>query len=141
MLFRSVFEPELRNFVALTRNCQYENVYFFRAALGKKEDRWGHINKTNQETNTGMHKVIGKEDGHIPIMTIDELNLPRCDLIQLDIEGGEPNAIRGAEQTIAKWKPVVITEGNHGEVRSLLEKYDYIEAGVSHADFIYRPKE
>lgn len=136
-----VFEPDNLNFTALVRNCQYENVYFFRAGLGESSGLWGHVQKSSQENNTGMHQVAKMDGGQLPIMSIDSLNLDKCDLIQLDIEGGEPLAIRGAEQTINRCRPVIITEGNHSTVRTPLYAKDYIEVGHSHADYIYVPKE
>jgi len=41
---------------------------------------------------------------------IDELNLPSCGLIQLDIEGYEYFALLGAQNTIEKYHPVIIVE-------------------------------
>ena len=43
------------------------------------------------------------------LTTIDkmvaELNLPRVDFIKMDIEGAEPNALRGGQATLAKFHP------------------------------------
>ena len=45
----------------------------------------------------------------VPLTTIDrltsELNLPRVDFIKMDIEGAEPNALRGAARTVARFHP------------------------------------
>lgn len=45
----------------------------------------------------------------LPLTTIDklvaELELPKVDYIKMDIEGAETNALRGAKETIAKFKP------------------------------------
>jgi FkbM family methyltransferase len=45
----------------------------------------------------------------VPLTTIDhiveELKLSRVDLIKMDIEGAEPNALRGAVQTVARFRP------------------------------------
>jgi hypothetical protein len=45
---------------------------------------------------------------------IDDLNLPSCDLIHLDVEGYEAAALQGAIETIKKFKPVVIIERDSG---------------------------
>jgi hypothetical protein len=55
----------------------------------------------------GIH-VGGK--GVVPTVIIDELNLPSCGLIQLDIEGYEYFALLGAQNTIEKYHPVIIVE-------------------------------
>lgn len=45
----------------------------------------------------------------VPLTTIDhlvaELGLPRVDFIKMDIEGAEPNALRGASDTVARFHP------------------------------------
>jgi FkbM family methyltransferase len=45
----------------------------------------------------------------VPLTTIDhiaqELKLSRLDFIKMDIEGAEPNALRGAVQTVARFQP------------------------------------
>lgn len=41
---------------------------------------------------------------------IDSLRLERCDLIKLDLEGMEPNALIGASVTIGKHRPVLYVE-------------------------------
>lgn len=45
----------------------------------------------------------------LPLTTIDklvaELNLPKVDFIKMDIEGAEVNALKGAKETIAKYRP------------------------------------
>ena len=52
-----------------------------------------------------------EEGGHIAhVTTIDALELGDCDLIYLDIEGGEVAALQGAAETIARCKPVIAVE-------------------------------
>ena len=43
------------------------------------------------------------------MMTIDSLNL-NPDLIQLDVEGFEENALKGAFDTIMRSRPIIIIE-------------------------------
>lgn len=49
-----------------------------------------------------------EDDYEVPFTTIDHLNLPRVDLIKLDIEGYETRALRGAKRTILKYRPVIM---------------------------------
>ena len=53
----------------------------------------------------------------IPLTTIDKLvsdmKLDRVDYIKLDIEGAEPNALTGAKQTLAKYKPRLSVASYH----------------------------
>jgi FkbM family methyltransferase len=47
------------------------------------------------------------------MVTIDSLRLPKVDFIKLDVEGYEPNAIRGAAETIKKHRPWLWVEYNN----------------------------
>jgi FkbM family methyltransferase len=95
----------------------------------KKESQSGHLKIVKKavwdkpetlyfwaqnQDNPGSHRVIGKErPGNVPIdaTTIDaiveELNLPAVDFIKMDIEGAEIHALRGAADTIRRFRPVI----------------------------------
>ena len=66
----------------------------------------------------------------VDVTTIDsimqELTLSRVDFIKMDIEGAEPNAIRGARETIRKHRPrmALATE-------NLPQDYEAVPAGVA----------
>jgi FkbM family methyltransferase len=133
-----VFEPDWTNFHALVRNNYAENVYFFRAGLGA-EPGWGKVNIA-PGVNMGMHTVSSSRHGDLPIMTIDQLNLTRCDLIQLDIEGGEISALRGAKSTIHRFGPDVVAEGDDPRVKNLLDSMEYDAEDKSISDTVYRKR-
>lgn len=112
-LFQAVytFEPDPVCFVALaanTRECR--NVIRLQAALGKGPalvDLW------RRKETSGSQYVSGP--GQLPTLRIDDLGLEMCDLIALDIEGSEFDAVRGAAETIARCHPVVSFEDKgHG---------------------------
>lgn len=42
--------------------------------------------------------------------------IERCDLMKIDVEGYECHVLRGAEQTIHKWKPVIFLEVHMADV-------------------------
>lgn len=48
----------------------------------------------------------------VDVRRLDDILLkrPKLDLIKLDIEGQELSALRGAAQTLSKWKPTIIFE-------------------------------
>lgn len=58
----------------------------------------------------------------VPVRRLDDLfpayNLDRLDFIKIDIEGGELPALRGAEELIQKFRPVVMAEINEGTYAS-----------------------
>jgi FkbM family methyltransferase len=103
------FEPDPYNFACLIKNVPEQNVVKMNAALGHERTLVkvgppdvAHIN------NCGAYQVLGK--GVIPTFLIDDLNLPICDLMYLDIEGYEMFAILGALDTIERCKPVIALE-------------------------------
>lgn len=137
-------EPDALNYECLVRNVP-TNVDHRRAGFGAEP---GSVGLVNVKGNAGAHYVGG--DGEIPVITIDSLNLSACDFLCLDIEGFEPQALRGAEQTIRKYHPVImfeekgLSERYYGVARDTAEKWvlalgvGYKVAAKVRADVILR---
>lgn len=109
------FEPDPFNFYCLVQNCQVDNVVKFQAALGDSVNKSQVSIERLDMTNVGMHRVVNDGDGFIPQFSIDALGLRACDLIQLDVEGYEVHALRGALETIKAYHPVISVETGRGE--------------------------
>jgi FkbM family methyltransferase len=86
----------------------------------------------------------------IDMVTIDALELNEVDFIKLDAEGYEENIARGAEETIALSRPVIVIEQKHamarkfgleprGGVTYLHERHNYRVAKEMSGDFIMVP--
>lgn len=122
--FYTVFtvEPDATNYECLQRNVP-ANVVHRRAGFGVQA---GFIGLTQVQGNAGAHYAA--PDGDIPVVTIDSLKLLACDFLCLDIEGSEPAALRGAEQTIRAYKPVIMFEE-----KGLSERYYGIKRGTAEA--------
>ena len=63
-------------------------------------------------------------------ITIDSLNLQRCDLMKIDVEGGEFDVLNGAHLTLTKYMPVIIletwkTKKNMIKLVNFTQKYGY----------------
>lgn len=56
-------------------------------------------------SEVGFSHLNEKPD--IPVLTIDEMDLPHVDVITMDIEGSEYEALQGAETTIKQDKPIL----------------------------------
>jgi FkbM family methyltransferase len=97
------FEPDPVNFLCLTLNCG-NNVIKTQACVGN-ERKFVNLHKGH---DSGAIHVSGL--GNIPTVIIDDLNLPSCDLIQLDIEGYELFALQGAQRTIEQYCPLIMIE-------------------------------
>lgn len=116
------FEPDYTNFRCLNLNCTESNIIKIQAALG---ERSGFVGLERQANNCGAHSVSGV--GIIPTLRIDDLGLTACDLIQLDIEGYELNALKGAIQTITTFHPLIVVED-----KGLSDKYGTIEGDIAY---------
>jgi FkbM family methyltransferase len=100
------FEPDPLNFECLVANTRgLKHITRFQAALG---DRPGFVGLSVDPQNVGATFVSGA--GLVPVMQIDALGLPGLDYLVLDIEGYELYALRGAETTLDKYRPVVQLE-------------------------------
>lgn len=86
------------------------NVNCVQAALGAKAGLVSMaIDAQNKARgNTGARHV--RAGGKIPVVTIDSLALEQVGFIKLDIEGSEPDALRGAKDTIKRCHPVILFE-------------------------------
>ena len=124
------FEPDPLNFEALLANTDGLNVHAYHAALGAKAGTVSLARNADETTNAGAQYVV--PGGDIVVMTIDELNLPGCDFLQLDVEGAEADALKGGEATILRHRPVIMLEtkelkqgGSAIEATKLLSAWGY----------------
>lgn len=129
------FEPDPLNFFCLVQNCQNPNIIKMQAALGDVHKMVGIWEKDKR--NCGMHQIGA--GGKIPQLRIDDLDLPSCGLIQLDIEGYEINALNGALETIEKFHPVISAENANKQVLDLTLKMGYTSKVISAMDTIFIP--
>jgi len=140
-MFKTVytFEPDPLSFFCLTHNCQRDNIVKMQAALGELPGTVGFA--TIDPNNIGQTKI--HPVGTIPMITIDSLNLPKCDFIHLDVEGGELSVLKGAIRTISAYRPALLIEMGQnilGEPNKFLSYlgYSYIDTSCNDALFIRR---
>lgn len=122
------FEPQSKVFDLLQENVKSNNltnVYCYNNAVG-------HLNRqvemdpysTDGENNyrrisygtDSVFNIAGVQVGaggeSVEMITIDSLDLDRCDFIKIDVEGYEPLVIEGAVETIKKFRPAISYESN-----------------------------
>ena len=106
-IFKTVytFEPDWLNFYCLVKNCPEDNIIKSQACLG---DSPNLVNLSVKDWSRGKSFIKGS--GKYPVYLIDNLGLNECDLIHLDIEGYEYFALKGAINTIKKFKPTIVIE-------------------------------
>jgi len=142
------FEPNPLNFYCLNKNVQNANVIKFQSCLGNVHQLVSlDLPKSyvKKGINIGTYYISGK--GNIPTLLIDDLNLDACDLIHLDIEGFEINAINGATNTIAKYKPTICLEINSAlnnfnysrdAVFDLMQQLNYAQVDHINEDYVFQ---
>lgn len=101
------FEPLEQVYSCLELNVKNLPVEINRFALGSVTDK---IEMVYDAKNTGGSYVSEIGTGSIDIKRMDELDLPKFGLLKIDCEGHELEVIKGGEQTILKYKPIVIVE-------------------------------
>ena len=136
------FEPDAVNFRCLVHNVPHDNVVFTQGALGLIGGQWCKLR--HEKGNPGGTSVAYSE-GEVPVYAIDELMLHGLDLLQLDIEGAELHALKGAVSTIEAFNPVICVElrnhaGRYGKdddaVRGFLRDLGYrCERRMNHDEF------
>lgn len=129
------FEPDPVNFHCAVNNTPVANIIKFQAALGNDHEMismaYMHPN------NAGMKKAVKTNQSIIPTIRIDDLNLPACDLIMLDTEGYEYNAIMGGQNTIRKYKPMITAEDSNKEIEDFLFPLGYKNLATIYRDTVY----
>lgn len=141
------FEPDPDNFECLTRNlAEIPNIEPHNAALGNLDSRCA-IDRID-ERNCGAHQVQ-YGTGSTEVASIDSLNMPHCGLIQLDIEGAELEALRGAAETIERCRPIISVEikglgrrygHSDGDLIAFLSGLGYTHVASPFKDMVFRPE-
>jgi FkbM family methyltransferase len=70
--------------------------------------------------NFGGIELGGEQGEAVPVTTIDQLQLERCRLIKIDVEGMELAVLQGAGDTIARLRPRLYFENNRREKSAAL---------------------
>lgn len=119
------FEPDADSFHCLVNNCQLTNIKKLNATLGNIREpvyqtlKAGNnvgVNQFATQTKAPITKYVDineREESalvNIPQIRIDDLGLTHCDLIHLDVEMSEDQAIAGAVETIKRCRPLLVLE-------------------------------
>ncbi len=108
------FEPHPASFAALIRNTRPFNVVAINYALGET----ARSSTLVASSNVGA-SYLGPSAQSVEMRALDGLLgwLDRLDVIHLDAEGYEPHILKGAEQLIARFRPVLMVEVTDGYLR------------------------
>ena len=108
------FEPLPKHIECHKKNCEeYSNVVLHKIALSNTNEKKVMTTKDN---NSGMSTLVvpqwklPKTIVPIETRTLDSYNFPKIDFIKMDVEGWEEQVLRGAMDTILKYKPRMYIE-------------------------------
>ncbi|WP_333466056.1 FkbM family methyltransferase [Microcoleus sp. T3_B1] len=154
------FEPVSTTFEKLSSNVkmnQWNHVQLVQKGLS---DRVGKLpiyismekEKHYNLHNEGVATIYPDQNyteclGEIELTTLDRWmeenpQIQRLDVMKIDIEGAELDALKGGEKTLAKFRPLILMEINQKTIRAagLTSKYllDYMNNMGYHYELIYR---
>lgn len=144
------FEPAEDTFACLVKNVGHIGVQCHPWALGRGEALCRVVDDAARQGNTGARyvRLDDAEPLGVKMIALDQLGIEDLDLLKLDVEGYEYPALKGAEDTIKRCRPVVLIEckdfgGRHGlevyDAPLQLERWGYREVERVRNDRIFAP--
>lgn len=143
------FEPQRYVFNQLSTNILFNNldnvIDSYRLGLGAKTEtqqlwniehenwvgngahNWGGrgVIQSNLDPKKANENVFREED-IINIISLDSLDIYKCDFIKIDVQGYEYNTFVGAENTLDKFKPIIFLENHIGDSENELKAKQYL---------------
>lgn len=128
------FEPQRHAFQMLCGNVALNaltNVTCLPYVIGKETGvrRLGELSQTIAENFGGTQALVVPAGEPTRTVRVDDLELPRCDVMKIDVEGMELDVLAGAGGTIERCKPMIYCENNRaersGQILSELMRHGY----------------
>lgn len=124
------FEPVLESYI-LAKQCietnKCNNVILSNCGVS---DKIGSLRiQTNGGKSGGGSSIQKDGDRYITTMPIDMFEIKNLVCIQLDVEGHELNALKGAQKTILRCNPLILIEDDNNNCKQFLHENNYINKG------------
>ncbi|MCP3950902.1 MAG: FkbM family methyltransferase [Desulfobacterales bacterium] len=119
------FEPQRVLFQMLCANMALNNhttAYCYHAVVG---DRPGtlvvpELDYSTENNFAGLALGDYQAGERVRMLTVDSLDLQRCDFMKIDVEGMELDVLKGAQKTITRFKPALYVENDREEKSAAL---------------------
>ena len=125
------FEPVLENYVLAKQSVEanaLDNVLLTNAGLGEAiAPAFIDVGKPNRHRGGGS--AIAGEGQRTMLTTVDSFGLGKLSVLQLDVEGHELAALKGARRTILACRPTILVEDGSEPTKDYLKELGYRRAG------------
>lgn len=103
----------------------HPNVFCYHAAIGERAGEMvvPELDYATENNFAGLSLGHYQHGEKVRMLTIDSLELARCDFMKIDVEGMELEALKGARRTIARFKPALYVENDREEKSAVLIDY------------------
>jgi len=129
------YEPNPEAFSCLKHNMSgFKNVILRNDALS---DHSFHYSVTTPNDNIGMAFIEQKTEGKLT-KSLDREEIPSCDFLLMDCEGHELKVLIGGEQTINKYRPIMVIEINDHTLRRTNTTRDQIFDWLTDHKYTFR---
>lgn len=122
------FEPTEESFKVLQKNIQLNNMANVSLYNYPVASKIAHMNVTERDTNNPGANQYNFSDKGIETVTIDSMNFENVNFIKIDAEGMEVDVLKGAIETIKKFKPIIMIEiekNNRKKLNSWIKENNY----------------
>jgi FkbM family methyltransferase len=136
------FEPLFHDH--LRKNVPEKNIKIYPYAVGDKEKiemmRVGIYHSGGSNIVTNVDDITNLTE--VKVVTVDSFDIKDVDFIKIDVEDYEIYALKGAENTIAKYRPTILIELKkdntyHEQILDFFEKLDYKREIVGEIDSVF----
>ena len=136
------FEPVMTTFEILARNVELNhlrNVTLYNRPVGVAGE--GAAIATYKLRNTGATVIQPASGGAMRYLSLDEIDLPRLDLIKIDVEGQQIAVLKGSRKALKRHRPKIIIEireKERDETLAVLKELGTRQAAkLSHSDYLF----
>jgi FkbM family methyltransferase len=112
------FEPNLKHFAVASYNSrEYSKIQIVNAGISNKKAKFNLKDfDPTENTNYGDIHITEDEGIKVNMITLDSVILNSCEVIKIDVEGHEFEALQGSTKTISRFRPVIFYEAMDWDV-------------------------